>query len=395
MAKILIGYELGGGLGHIRRLQPVAQALAAEGHQVVFFLRNIREASVLLNREPLPVIAVPDMLARLPGFPQPARLGAYSDIMACAGFYFVDQLYTATLAWQTLFEQVRPDLIVADHSPVCCLAAFGQIPVVLFGNGFCLPPAQGEAFPPFRAKRPILVEPEKLLNNMREVQRRRGRLAPETVTEPFRTAARLVGTVPELDPHAEIRQDPVVGPNREDVLAPIAAPKSPRYFAYLSLDHKQTAPVLEGLAKSRLPGEVFVRGMTDDIAKKLARPHLTVHRAPVPIAEALARASVVIQHGSNGTSCAALTAGRPQVVVPVHQESGITGEALVRAGVGRIIPRDKAAEAAQIAEALSRDATTMGKAQELARSLKSRGPWRGYERVVEACRNVLEKRIAA
>src|SRR3546814_10769118 len=35
MAKILVGYERGEGLGHYRRLAPVAEALAAEGHQVV------------------------------------------------------------------------------------------------------------------------------------------------------------------------------------------------------------------------------------------------------------------------------------------------------------------------------------------------------------------------
>ncbi|CAN0450478.1 unnamed protein product, partial [Ectocarpus fasciculatus] len=71
MAKILVGYELGAGHGHVHRLMPVVHALEAEGHEVIFFLRNIKENAVLLARERRPILPVPDMVQRIPGVASP------------------------------------------------------------------------------------------------------------------------------------------------------------------------------------------------------------------------------------------------------------------------------------------------------------------------------------
>src|SRR3546814_8235875 len=73
-------------------------------------------------------------------------MGAYSDIMVYCGFGKLESLFTATLAWRTVFDQLRPDLIVCDHSPVVCFAAYGRIPVVQVGSGFTIPPAGGDSF---------------------------------------------------------------------------------------------------------------------------------------------------------------------------------------------------------------------------------------------------------
>src|SRR3546814_8682174 len=112
MAKILVGYERGEGLGHYRRLAPVAEALAAEGHQVVFFLRNLWDCRAQLTRSPLPFIQSPDLVPPNPAERGPKSMGAYSDIMVYCGFGKLESLFTATLAWRTLLDELRPDLIV-------------------------------------------------------------------------------------------------------------------------------------------------------------------------------------------------------------------------------------------------------------------------------------------
>src|SRR3546814_15079323 len=61
MAHILVGYELGGGHGHVHRLMPLVRALEQRGHRVTFFLRNIRENAGLLSRERRAVLPVPDL----------------------------------------------------------------------------------------------------------------------------------------------------------------------------------------------------------------------------------------------------------------------------------------------------------------------------------------------
>jgi len=91
--------------------------------------------------------------------PHPPRFNTYSDFMAVTGFYRQEQLFAATLAWQTVFDLCKPDLILCDNSPICCLAAFGRIPVVLLGDGFTLPPAHDPIFPPFHDMRSI-VDPD-------------------------------------------------------------------------------------------------------------------------------------------------------------------------------------------------------------------------------------------
>src|SRR3546814_5379130 len=92
----------------------------------------------------------------------------------------------------------------------------------------------------------------------------------------------------------------------------------PHFFAYVSLEHKKTRPFLQGLRASTMCGEVFARDMTDAVAKALQRPGLTVHREPQPMDQVLARSSVILHHGGTGTCCAALSAGRPQILLQTH-----------------------------------------------------------------------------
>ena len=105
MARILVGYERGDNLGHYRRLVPVAEALAAQGHQVTLFLRNPYDCRLQILRNPLPFLQSPDLVAPNPADREPKRMGSYSDIMVYGGFGNLETLFTATLAWRTIFDQ--------------------------------------------------------------------------------------------------------------------------------------------------------------------------------------------------------------------------------------------------------------------------------------------------
>ena len=390
MAKILVGYELGAGHGHVHRLMPLVRALEARGHEAVFFLRNIKENAVLLAREKRPILPVPDMVGRIAGAPKPARLGSYLDIMCHSGFFRRQSLHAGMLAWRGLLEQVRPDLVICDHSPICVLACFQEWPVVQVADGFTLPPAQDDHFPPFRPGRKPMVDPQHVLNVMQYVQEHNRRPVPRSVTEPFRTAGRMVCTLPELDPYAAQRQDPVIGPV-EGLQEPRPLPANPHFFAYVSLEHKKTKPFLRGLRASRLPGEIFARGMTDDIANSLSRPGLTVHREPQPMAEVLQRASLIIHHGGNGTCCAALSGGRPQVTLPTHMEARLSSDSLVDLGVGRLLQNKDLDDALPaILEETAADNDMAERAQALAADIKARETYRPVDRILEACLKILD-----
>src|SRR5512138_1706234 len=391
MAKILVGYERGEGVGHFRRLAPVAEALAAEGHQVVFFLRNAYDCRAQITKSPLPFIQSPDLVPPNPAEREPKSMGSYSDIMVYCGFGRLETLFPATLAWRTLIDQLRPDLIVCDHSPVVCFAAYGRIPVVQVGDGFTLPPAEGDAFPGFRAKKQATVPPEKILAVMNEVQGRLGGPAVPSITAPLRTVGRLVCTLKGLDPYKDLRRDPVIGPT-EGLLAPLRLPDRPRLFVYLGMEQRVTAKLLAALKESDLPAEAYIRGMTDETAKKFLRPGLTFYRSPQPIEQVLARATLAIHHGGSGMSLACCSAGRPQIALPIHEETLLNAQALARIGVGgQISHKDLESDgAARIAEAEA-DPRRRERARIIAAEIAGAGPFRALEQIVERCRAALAR----
>ena len=389
MSKIMVGYELGGGFGHVNRLMGVVRGLEKRGHQVEFFMRNIREAAVLMAAENRRLLPVPDMLMRLANQPKGSRMGAYSDIMGHAGFYTTDMLYTASMSWQSVIDHVKPDLIVCDHSPVCCLVAYGKIPVVQVADGFTMPPAEEDNFPLFSDKHSYMIPPADLLKNMQEVQKRRGGWVPDSVTEPFRTAGRLVCTLPELDPYRPLRQDRVLGP-AEGLQSPMPLPEKHHFFAYLNLEHKETKPILRALRAMEMPGEVVCRGMDAAVMRSLRRPGLTPHAKPQPIKEVMARASIVIHHGGNGTCCAGLSAGRMQVTAPTHTEARMNGNCVQRLGGGKVIGgKEIEKEVAPAIEQLIKDDTAAKKAQAVAADLEKRGPFTAGPQILDTCEQIL------
>jgi hypothetical protein len=389
VARILVGYERGDNLGHYQRLAPVAEALAAQGHQVTFFLRNPYDCRAQITRRPLPFIQSPDLVPPNPVEREPKSMGAYSDIMAYCGFSKLESLFTATLAWRTLFDQFRPDLIVCDHSPVVCFAAYGRIPVVQVGSGFTIPPAQDDSFPGFQAKRQPTVPVERILAVMNEVQARLGGPTVPSITAPLRTSGRLICTLKGLDPYRDRRQDPVVGPT-EGLQPPMPLPKEPRLFAYLGIEHRVTAKLLAALRASDLPAEAYVRGMTEATAKKFLRPGLTFYKSPQPIDQVLSRATLAIHHGGSGMSLACCSAGRPQVALPVHEETLLNSQALTRVGVGGTIShKDLESDGVARLAAAEADLKRRERAAIIAAEIVGAGPFRPMEHILGACRVAL------
>ncbi len=386
MARILVGYERGDNLGHYRRLTPVAEALAAEGHQVTFFLRNPYDCRAQITKNPLPFLQSPDLVPPNPAEREPKKMGAYSDIMVYCGFGKLETLFTATLGWRSIFDQVRPDLIVCDHSPVICFAAYGRIPVIQVGSGFTIPPAQGDAFPGFQSTKTATVSPDHIVALMNEVQSRLGGPKVPSVTAPLRTTGRLVCTLKGLDPYKDLRQDPVVGPT-EGLQSPMPLPDKPAVFAYLGIEHTITTKMLAVLKESELPVEAYVRGMTSATAKKYARPGLTFYKSPQPIDQVLSRATLAIHHGGSGMSLACCSAGRPQLALPIHEETLLNSRALQRIGVGQTMSAKEVTDggAAALAEAEA-DPRKRERAAIIADEIATAGPFRPMDHILEACR---------
>src|SRR5262249_1020148 len=146
---------------------------------------------------------------------------SYADILTFLGYDDVETLFPVVCAWDSLLDLVRPALVVLDHSPTLCLAAYGRIPTVVVGTGFTLPPTECAAFPALRSGKAPLVPDKQLLAVIQAIQARRELPAPASLPRLLAGAAHFPCVLPEIDPYATQRREPSLGP-----AAPLPYPSS-------------------------------------------------------------------------------------------------------------------------------------------------------------------------
>ncbi len=389
MATVLLAQEFGAGLGDVMRLVAVARDLEVRGHRPVFAVRNLVESAIVLGRYPAPVFQAPLWI----GAPV-HLLTSYADRLERRGFGVVDDLEPRVRAWQTLLNHLDPRLIIADNAPSLCVAALGTIPSVVVGNGFTVPPTGGRVLAPCGA--PDEEETEaRVLAVVAEVQRRRGRPEPASLAGLFPRDASFACVLPEFDPFNTVRREPAIGP-LEPLLPPQPAPP-PHLFAYLARKHPHFENIVLALAELGARVSVFARGAPESLKRFLRSRGSIVHDEPPLLGEVMARASVALHHGGLGVAQAAMSAGRPQVVIPFprYVEQRFNRDVLALLGVGTEASADAAPEL--VARTLTRvleDPVMAERAALVARGLAERPFQPALTRVVDTCLDLLD-RVAA
>jgi UDP:flavonoid glycosyltransferase YjiC (YdhE family) len=119
-------------------------------------------------------------------------------------------------------------------------------------------------------------------------------------------------------------------------------------FAYVSLGTflSARADVL-----ARVVSSLRLRGMRAAVATGVAAPPPVVPdgwlaRPFLPQVELIAHADVVVTHGGNNSVTEALTAGRPQLVLPLSTDQFAIAADVERTGVGRSADPNRASPAA-------------------------------------------------
>jgi UDP:flavonoid glycosyltransferase YjiC (YdhE family) len=326
MARVLLAWELGDGFGHVTRLLPVARRLREAGHDCIFAVRSLENSHVVLAPEGFTFLQAPFAIPTAPPGQEKEPMSTFGDILATVGFADINRLLPMVTAWQGLFDVVDPALIVADYAPGACLAAYGTRPLVNIGDGFVLPPPELDRFPPFRDAPPRADE-AKILATVQEAQRRRGRPVPATVPSILAGSGVFVITLPELDFYGRLRRQPAIG-TLTQLPPPLEEEPQEDYFAYLSLSFPHTVKVLEGLARSGRKGQIYLRDAPPSAFQQWRERGLVIHDRPQPMREAVGRARVVVHHGGVGTVETVLALGRPQLIVPRHQEQRGNANAL-------------------------------------------------------------------
>lgn len=384
MARVLMGWELGAGHGHVVNMMTVARALRERGHEVVLALKEVG-GTWTVTRGEFPIVQAPlsrlQPIATVPGRRFLAR--SFADILVAHGYANPMVLEPYVRSWRALLDLVRPDLVLAEFAPGLCMAAFGREPCVSFGIGFCAPCLQGKVFPVLEPKAEELLPLSRLNDGLADVLRRLGRTPPANPLSTVLGDRQLALGFAELDAYRAARKPPLLGPMWELPQEDLPLPATPACLAYLPEEHPAIRQLVAGLVQLNMPGVVYVRGASPETLAALRRGRLEVALDPVDLKAVLPQVSVVIHHAGTGTVERCMAWGRPQVMSPIVLEQGMTTRTLIQMGVA--IGAGDAASVAilpQLVEQAHAPAIRAA-AQQLAVDLRSRDQGNSLPQVID------------
>jgi UDP:flavonoid glycosyltransferase YjiC (YdhE family) len=339
MATILLTWELGGGLGHLTQFLPLAHGLAQRGHRVFAALRHLPRAHAVLGRDLVRYLQAPTCIEPVRNEITPAM--TFPHILHNIGFADEQGLITLVEAWRNLYEFVRPDLIIFDHSPTALLAARG-FPArrALIGSGFCCPP---DLYPLPNLRPALQADPDRLRADEDRVLQAANLALAHFGQPPLERIAQLyaevdenfLSTFPELD-HYPHRQNarywgPWLHTGGKSPQWPSGTGK--RIYAYL-----KPCPVLPDLLKLLRdlghPTLVFAHSIPLGIQQRFASATLRFEKEPLDLNHVARECDLAILNGTHFTTISFLLAGKPTLHLPIYLEQTIFARTIARLGTG-------------------------------------------------------------
>jgi UDP:flavonoid glycosyltransferase YjiC (YdhE family) len=345
MGRILMTWELGAGRGHLAPMLSLATRLRDAGQHVELAVRDLVDARPFLEQAGLRGHASP--------IPAPARnpavLASYPQILKQLHFADPDALHARMRAWHALFDSVRPDLLVCDHSPTAMLAARARgLKVMVTGTGFFVPPdiAPLPDLRPWRATDPALLAADEaiVLTAMNTALAKFSSTALERLSQLFAVDTQTLFTFPELDNYANHRQADYWGPVPS---GPGAVPEWPegqgkRVFAYLR--RFDTLPaLLSSLRDSGQPTLIYMPQQPPDITAQFEGGNLHFSTVPLDMDTVTQQCDLAVLHAGHGVTAALLLAGKPMLLLPLHLEMLLTAQAVAGMRAGLVAPELKPA----------------------------------------------------
>lgn len=337
MKNVLFAWELGRGLGHLMNMRRIAARLRPHGIRFVAVSRD-PAATDLLAGDFAEVIAAPRWpIDSRPASQRPALSSAtLNDILSGMGLADSAAVRQLLGAWDDIFRRIRPDLVVADFSPLAALAARGRVPLVHIGNGYTLPPHRMKRFPLLHRFSPPLWSEERTLGAVNQAARAVGRAPLDHLPQLFSGDACLVQTFPLFDPYDTQRSEPLEGPMFDRPPAMKGA-DARSIFVYLSSGYALHPSLFPALGPFAARLRLHAPGLPAAQLEALRGAGAHVDATPAPLADILPATCLIVHNGGPGVAAEALVAGVPQLVLSAQIEQDFNGQALQDAGVARCV----------------------------------------------------------
>lgn len=339
--RVLAATELGGNWGHLLRIRPLLETLRRRGHDCALATSEPAAAARMFAGEQVEIFACPS-LNRTHPVPAGLRFKHYVQILEHCAFGSDGVLESNLRQWAALIRRVRPDVMLAEFSPMALLVAhLCRIPVVQVPIGWEAPPA-GEVLPmipPWQGEDPTpYVDQEARLLARLNRQCVAHRVPPfDRVSDLYAIGTQMLCTWPETDHFAPRRHARYIGPifsaDRGCDTGWAAMPGTrTRVFAYLAAD-RRNVELLDALCQADVDAVAVLPGISADAAQRLRALGVRVFDSAVRLDSAIDHARLVISNGGHGLVGASLRAGVPMLMLPRSAEQAMLVDRLVGFGL--------------------------------------------------------------
>lgn len=348
MSHIVFAWELGGGYGHIAGFLPIALRFRDQGHRITCVLRNLTHAHTLLASHNIPCIQAPVWLNHLDALTHPEN---YAEILFKIGFLSKNGLAGMVTGWRSLLDILQPNLVLFDHAPTALLASRGfPAARALLGHGFFCPP-RVSPMPSIRTGAQVthahLIETERrALDVANAVLRVHHMPELSQLSDLFDVDENFLMTFRELDHYPNRGEAVYWGPRmslEEGVSFEWPAGEEKKVFAYIKPSDGQFEIIMRALAALPVRAVVHSPSLSRQLIEKYESPRIRIYAQPVRMSQASRECDLAICHSGIGTVSAVLLAGRPLLMLPIHQEQFMVARRVVQLGAGLMVENNSTA----------------------------------------------------
>lgn len=325
-------------MGHLVRLRPFVDALLNAGSEVVLASRELERIRGVYGDRPIKLFKSPHFVDQ-PQRQDPLSWAEY----VLSRYQSADRLVSFLLAWRSIFDAVRPDLVICDAAPTALLAGFdGPWLKWAVGAPFFMPRADlpflglyPNVAPSAGVSKRLRSSQSRLLAVVRESMQRVGMSPVVDLSDIFACLdLQLLTTVPEFDYFGRRPSGDYIGmpPSPSEGLPLSAWPDSSplKIFVYLKDLGRGLERFLHALEVQGCAALVFAPGSPASLRSRF-RSHNFLPQ-PASMAEVCEQADLVVHTGGSQTVARCLAAGLPQLLLVPALEQLFTATAAARRG---------------------------------------------------------------
>lgn len=393
MANILIAWELGAGFGHLLRYRPLITHLENGGHHVYFAARDLANAEIAFQNEHITLLQSPSLLKKDGAIVE--KPYSYAHILNNMGFNDPYGLAGRIRAWRSLYDFIKPDLVIFDHCPTGMVAAtqYG-FEKLLCGNGFTVPP-RTQPFPALLKKdektEVLLAFEQQLLDNVNQALRTTGGDTLQSLQDFLVTRRDLLQTWPELDCYGPRDDADYTGPVYPDGYGdPVnwSVGKQARVFGYLK-DTTGVEPLLDAIRKENIRAVIYLPEAQEAELQRLSVGKVKLVKKPVRLPESIRQCRFAINNANLATVAISLQSGIPLLLMPHTLEQYLNTRCVEKLGAGIALSRYNPDNIAGKLHSLLNDDSYSDNAKHFAKQYQHVRQNQAADRIIETVNNML------